>query len=771
MPLSKLQLSPGIDKEVTSYATEGGYFSGDHIRFRYGFPEKLGGWANYSPPYTFKGVPRSMWNWITFDGYNLLSVGTSQKYYVENGGQYFDITPVRLTLVLAANSIATTNGSPLVTITATAHSATVGSFVTITGATAVGGITLSGQYEIITVIDGNTFTVLAAAPAGSTATGGGTPTLVFQINAGSTVYTTSAGWGAGSWGGGGWGIGLASATVSFPLQLWSQNNFYQDLVFANRGGAIYYWLKDTVTYNVATTLAAYASTQQKWATTATSTITSTTIAIADATGVSSGSTVTGAGVPAGTYVTTAYTGGLSVTLSATATVTNAQALIFSYSGYQVPNNTNFVFISSIYSFVIALGSNSYSAINFGTPFDPMIVRWSDQGNASEWVPSTSNQSGQQRLSNGSYLVTAQNNRQEILVWTNSALYSMQYLGPPYVFGFNLLMDNISIVAPNAAITANNVTYWMGEDKFYFYNGVVSTLPCTLKRFVFSNINLSQINQVIAGHNEAYNEVWWFYPTSGSYVNNSYVIYNYEESIWYYGTLNRTAWLDSSLRNYPLAAFAVQNSYLSATLSPSATSLTLINSTSYPSSGTVLIDSEQISYTSNSSNTLSGLTRGVNVTVAASHTQYAQVMYSVPNQVLYHELGVDDNTVAPTMPIPAYIESSDFGIAQGEQFGFVWRIIPDITFTNSIVPNPQVYLTVKPRVNPGTAYVTPVDQPVVVDGVLPPLPPTTQPIEQYTGQVYTRVRGREMAFRLDSYGLGVQWQMGTMRLDVRADGRK
>lgn len=320
----------------------------------------------------------------------------------------------------------------------------------------------------------------------------------------------------------------------------------------------------------------------------------------------------------------------------------------------------------------------------------MLVRWSEQENPYEWVPAATNQSGEFRLSSGSYILAARNTRQEILVWTDSAIYSMQYLGPPYVWGFTILQDNITLLGPNTVITANNVTYWMGSDKFYFYDGRVQTLPCSLRTFVFRRLNKDQAWQSHVGYNEEFNEIWWFYPSTGSTVVDSYVIYNILEVSWYYGTLGRTAWLHSGLRDYPFAA-------------------------------------------------------------------------DYNNRLLYHESSIDDEATDTPLPIHAYIQTSDFDINDGHNFGFVWRILPDLTFAGSSAANPSVTLTVKPRVNSGTAYGA-ADSPSVTRTA-------SFPVEQFTGQVYTRIRGRQMAFRIDSTDLGVQWQLGSPRLDIRPDGRR
>ena len=713
---------------------------------------------------TYKGVARNLWNWVTYLGSNLLGVGTNQKYYVENGGVYYDITPVRTTLSLGADPFATTSGSYLVTVTANIHGATAGTFVTFSGVSGggvVNGITLNGEFEIISVPTANSFTIVGSQTATSNGSGGGaTVSAVFDINAGNSVASAGVGWGVPPWGSGGWG---AATSTGLPLRVWSADNFNENLLFNVRNGELYWWQQDVVTYAKAITLEEAANSVVKFVTAGSFLAGATSILVEDTSGINTGSVVTGVNVAAGTYVLPSWDGSNLVPLSAPTTGLSAGDYSFSYSGKSVPNKTFQVLTSSVGNFAVALGANPYSPVNFSTTDDPLLVRWSDADNPYEWVPSTTNQAGEQHLSNGSYIVQAVNTRQEILIWTDAALFSMQYLGPPYVWGITLLMDNISIASPSSAVTVNNVTYWMGVDKFYMYSGRVETLPCSLRQYVFTDLNMNQLDQVVSGSNEGFNEVWWFYPSRNSQVNDRYVIFNHLERIWYYGTLNRTAWLDSPLREYPMGAFSVQNSYLDSTISNTATTITLLNALSYPAAGTLVIGSEEITYTGVDNNTLTGCVRGVNGTTAASHLQYAAVTLKTPNQILNHEYGNDDQSQDVSQPIAAYVESSDFDIGDGHNFGYVWRILPDLTFNNSSVENPSVVLTVKERQNSGTAY-SPSDQPVVTR--------TAQyPIELYTGQVYTRVRGRQMAFRLDSTDIGVAWQMGMMRIDIRNDGRR
>lgn len=761
MPLSKLQFRPGVNRESTNYANEGGFYSGDKIRFRSGYAEKIGGWQNItSSGSSFKGVAKVLWNYITRIGQNMLGVGTNQKIYVELGGTYNDITPVQATNTLGMDPFATTSGSVLVTVTDTVVDPSINTYVSFTSTT-VGGITISGDYEVISVPSNTTYQIIAASAATSTTTGGGSLVVAtYDINSGPAISTQGLGWGGPPWGGGGWG---ANTPVGVPTRLWSMFNYGDDLIFSEREGAIYYWTKDTNNWPRAVTLEEKANSTVKYTTTATFASGSVSISLADVNFLDTGCVIAGSGIPVGSYVPTTWDGSNSITIQSATTDSGTVAVTVSYAGRHVPEESMVTTDSPINDFVICFGSTPYDPTNFSPDFDPMVVRWSDQENPVEWVPVTTNQSGEQRLSHGSYIVTALQTRQEIVIWTDTAIFTMQYLGPPFVWGFNLLDQDISIASQNSAIAVNNVVYWMGTDKFYMYSGRVETLPCTLRQYVFSDINRDQYGQIICGHNEGFNEVWWFYPSEDSLVNNRYVVYNYLENLWYYGNLNRTAWSEHSSRGYPLAAFSIQNSYLDADVNSTATEISLVNASSYPDAGTVIIGSEEITYTGRTNNNLTGCVRGANGTTAASHSIYVPVTYKVPNQAMFHEIGVDDNSTGTPQPIEAYIESSDFDIGDGHNFGMLYRVLPDVNFVGSTASSPSITLTVKPRINSGTNYSSTNNMGVVRSVAVP--------VQQFTGQVYTRVRGRQMAFRVASTDLGVAWQMGAMRADIRPDGRR
>ena len=895
MPLITLKFRPGIDKEVTNYANKGGWVACDHIRFRRGHPEKIGGYSTWlGSGVGFNGVARTIFPWVTYDVQTLLAMGTNQKYYVYNdaNGSPNDITPIDYTQGGLSDPFVTVADSPLVTVTDASHGATAGTFVTFSGLPTAGinGIqTLGTQLEILEVLDSNTYTVIAPTPA--TSSGGTTGvtgiSVTYLIPAGNAITTTStSGWGLGPWGGvadatftgyisdgtgttpgntltvvslisgaigvgpniggryvltgttilsgtgpynvdqtqltagaptpvqmtsgtTGWGIGAASATgVQLLPTIWSQTNTGQDLVFARQYDKPYYWVKNTSAYGPGVSLASYSGTQNKItkATTIASLASTSNITVTDTLFIDPGAIVTGSNIPSGTYVLPSWNGSNTIPLSSNITtggVASGATISFSYSQYAVPVQVGQIF-GDPNGFIVAVGANPYSPTamppNAYTTYDPMLVRWSDQNNPYDWVPTTFNQAGSNHLQSGSYLVAGRATRQENLIWSNSALYSMQYVGPPYVYSFTLMADNISIISPNAAITVNNITFWMGVDKFYVYNGQVQPLPCTLRNFVFQNINTAQSVQVVCGINVAYNEIWWHYPSSSSLVNDTYVVFNYLDNVWYYGSMFRTAWLGSELfQPNPLSVISVQNSYLNASITSSTVAITLYNTRSYPTTGVILIDSELIQFNNPlDGRTLNATTRGYGGTTAAAHNIYATVTNVSSNQVVQQESGLIDSTYSLlTTPINAYIRSSDIDIGDGENYVFVWRIVPDLTFTSNSFTNDTVTMTITPRANPGSAYMTGTLQNNTLQmtgqstgitdpwgnytvGTNAPVSTLTQvaptglynyPVEQFTGQVYTRVRGRQFTFQIQSTGLSVTWQLGDMRIDYRLDGRR
>lgn len=622
MPLKKLTLKPGVNKENTRYTNENGWYDSDKVRFRQGTPEKIGGWERISTS-TFIGICRSLWNWVTLGNQNLLGVGTNEKFYIENGGVYYDITPLREPTVTLTNPLKTTSGSNEVEVTDTSHGCITGDYVTLTdgstppAAIVVNGVTVFGNYEV-TVIDANTYKITGTGNASATQSGiGGTVKASYEIHPGAPVQVPINGWGAGPWGQGAWGVGTSSDA---PIRVWSQSNYGEDLVFCYAGSEMYYW---------------------------------------DA------------------------TNGLTTRAVKVDTLSGADS---------VPTVVNLVFVSDVNRFVFAFGCNEFgSAI-----LDPMLIRWSEQENVAVWYPSATNQAGSLRISRGSEIISYAQTRQEIVVFTDVAVYSLQYSGPPIVWGAQLMGDNISIQSQNCVAQASGVVYWMGYDKFYAYDGRVQTLPCDLRRHIFNDFNYQQRDQVFAGTNEGFNEVWWFYCSKNSVTVDRYVIYNYVEKVWYHGTMGRTAWLDTALRPYPLAATYTQN-------------------------------------------------------------------------VVNHEYGLNDYETSTPVAINAYISSAEFDIEDGDRFGFVWRLLPDVTFEGSTAASPTATMTLIPMKNSGSGYNTPASEGGSDNANVART--ATAPIEQFTGQVYIRVRGRQMILKMESNQLDTTWQLGSPRIDIRQDGRR
>jgi len=652
MPLKKLVMKTGVNRENTRYLNEGGWYSCDKIRFRQGTPEKIGGWQQITNA-QFLGICRSLWPWASFIGETYVGIGTNLKYYIAlaGGGTYYDVTPIRAVTAPGDVSFSVTVGSNIMTVTDVNHGCVTGDFVTFSGATGFGGnvtaAVIDQEYQV-TVLTADTYTVVLPVVANvyddiyldldfvtpdyeiwETAE---TAVATYQINVGDAIQVPLTGWGAGPWGSGGWGVGTSGGALT-NIRVWNHYNFGEDLIFGPKDGPMYYW-------------------------------------------------------DASAGLNTANRGVALTSLSGASDVPTVQHLFI---------------VSDASRFVLAFGCNDYGS----STQDPMLIRWSDQETAVNWTPAATNQAGSLRVSHGSAIEAVAQVRQEILVWTDVALYSLQYLGPPVVWGSQLLSDNISIVSDRAWATAAGVTYWMGNEKFYMYDGRVQNLVCDLRQFIFSDFNFNQSQQVFAGTNEQFNEIWWFYCSANSTVVDRYAIYNYVEKAWYYGNLGRTAWMDTSVAS--------------------------------------------------------------NVPIAADYN----------SRLINHETGVDDNATTTTLPIESYITSAEFDIDDGHNFGFVWRVLPDVNFTGSNAANPTMNLTLLPLQNSGSGYtrgVDPVasvtsDMSVAGENAFPVVRSATVPVERYTGQVNIRVRGRQMSIKAASDQIGVQWQLGACRIDVRPDGRK
>lgn len=611
--LLKLTFRPGIDRSSTNYASEGGWYACDKVRFRYGLPEKIGGWTKYTTTNTFTGTARSLFNWVTVDNKNLLGIGTNQNFYVEFSGTFYDITPIRLTTNLSPNPISSTAGSQTLVVQQPSHGAQSGDTVIISGATGIDGIPAEQLNRTFTVnvTSPDSFTIGVDLPATSDAVGGGsTIKTEFILASGVDLAVPGRGWNAGRWARGAWGS-RAEGNIQFSsMRIWSQDSFGEDLVFCTRDGRIYYW---------------------------------------------------------------DYSEGFGK---------RAVALTSIQGASDVPVVASKIMLSPQDRHMFAFGCNPIGA----TAQDPLLVRWCDRENIANWTPAFNTTSGELRLSSGNRIITAIRLKQEILTFTDGSIFAIQLVGGDEIFGMFPVADNISIISPNAAVAVGNTVLWMGGDKFYAYGGAVSTLPCSLINHIFDDINLKQSDKIFAGSNEGFSEVWWFYCSSESNEIDRYVIFNYDEQVWSYGTMQRTAWLDSPLKPNPIAANG--------------------------------------------------------------------------NTLYYHESGVDDDRTAP---IHAWIESSDIDIGDGDDFSFVRRIIPDVTFTGSDVPNPYATITLTPRRTPGSTYRAGDTNKVVRS--------STVNVEQFTTVLPVRLRGRQLQFKIESDTVGVQWRLGAPRIDYQTDGKK
>ena len=682
MPLQKLQFKPGLNRDQTNYTNEGGFFECNKVRFRSGYPQKIGGWLRYGT-FTIAGVCRQMFNWITTASDNYLALGTSKKLYIEAGQILNDITPIRATFVnpTTNNCFTTVNGSKTVTVTITAHGASDGDYVTFSGATAVGGITaatLNTEF-IITLVSANSFTITAATAATSSASGGGTGiTAAFQISVGNNNAAYGNGWGAGTWGTNAWGSGSATPVV-LSQRDWFLQNFDNDLVANIRNGAIYYW---------------------------------------------------------------EYSGGTGVRAKLLSATT-----IGGVAPADVPDVAMQILVSQNDKHLLAFGCTPFG----GGTADPLLIRFATQDQPNVWTPLVTNSAGFLRVSRGSAIVCAIATRQEILVYTEGTLNSLQFTGTSDVFSLNELSDNISILSPRAVVVVNNTAYWLGHDKFYAYTGRVETLPCTIRNHVFQDLNYDQADQIVSGSNEGWNEVWWFYPTATSQVNNAYVIYNHLEKIWYYGTIDRTAWSDSSLREYPQAL--VQTTFTGAI--PNSTTLNVTAITS----GILQVGSV-ITGTGVATGTIItalGTGTGGIGTYTVNISQFVVQTTMTADSIIYnHEQGLNDDTTAMT----SFISSSDFDLVDGDQFILTKRIIPDLSFTGSTATLPAVTMYIKPRNFPGNVYSNTDSEQVIETSV-----------DVFTEQIFMRARARQMAIQIESTDLNVQWQLGSPRLDGRPDGRR
>ena len=714
MAFQRLQFRPGVVRDQTNYTGEGGWWDGDKVRFFSGYPQKIGGWKEYTIN-TLIGTCRQMWGWITTFSDNFLGLGTNAKVYIEAGGNLADITPYADISAAGDVTFSATAGSATITVTDPAISATVGNYVTISGALGLGGnitaAVLNQNYKIATVVSGTEYTIEAKSPTT------GLPVLATSVDASTNVFTanvsdvitfttytpvlndvlyvstTSAlpsplvintkyyvitpvgltcelsltiggaaiditttgtgiqsaqgaatvgsyeidvgyiggtygyGWGVGGWSRGGWGSGTINP-VALPQRDWWFDNFNNDLIMNIRNEGIYYWER---------------------------------------------------GVDPDADLSLAER---AISLQAVATANGFDPALVPVAAMQI-------LISQNDKHLISFGSIPYGSTN-PDDLDPLLIRWANQNEPSNWLVSASTSAGFLRVSRGSRIIRAIATRQEILVFTDTHLYTLQFTGTTDVFSLQEYADNISILSARGVTTVNNITYWMGRDKFYAYSGRVDTLPTTLRNYVFNDMNFDQTAQIISGTNEGFNEVWWMYPSLNSQTNDKYVIYNHLEKVWYYGNIERTAWLDSPLRAYPQAVYTDFDTQIG----------TLLN----------------------------------------------------------HEEGID----ADGLPMESYIQSNDFDINEGDKFTLIRRIIPDVSFDNSTAVAPEATFTMRSRNFPGSSFASNVDDSASV---------ISASVDTFTQQIFIRARARQLALKISSDGLGTQWALGTPRLDGRTDGER
>ena len=713
MPMKALKFRPGIVSDITSYSAEGGFVDGDKVRFRFGFPEKFGGWEKYSSN-QYLGSARRLHNWVALDGSDFMGIGTHLKYYIEVGQTFNDITPIRNTTSAGDVTFSATNGSTTITVTDPAHGANEKDFVTFSGAVSLGGVitadVLNQEYQITSLISSNSYTITSSVAANSSDTGNGGSSVVgaYQINVGLDVTVGGTGWGAGQW------SGTTSGALATTINEGGEYSNSDTTLTVTSGTGIVatdlILIEEellTVT-NVSTNdlTVTRASSGTTAAAHADGTLVRLAIGNADSAndfvgwGNAASVTVPGAQIRLWSHdnfgedlIINPRDGGIyywdktnglgtrAVELSATST----------YSGEtSVPTIAKQVLVSDQDRHVIVfgcdgLGANSSATQGNGVQ-DPLLIRFSSQENPVDFFPTATNTAGDLRLGGGSTFVQAVETKQQILVFTNKTLHAMKFIGPPFTFGLQELSKNITIMSPFSAIAIEDAVYWMGVDTFYIYsNGQTIQLPCTVKDKVFLDFNFEERDKVHVGVNSEFSELLWFYPSATGTTVDKYVAYNYTEKVWYYGTLARQAWLDRGIRNLPQAT---------------------------------------------------------------------------GNQYLYNqEVGYDDDGSAMT----SFIESASIDIGDGDKFLSLKQVIPDIKFSGSTSVNPDVSFTMKSKNNPGSDFNQTTENTTQRSA--------TTPVEQFTEKLNYRLRGRSFALRIDSTSLGTKYKLGTPRVDIREDGRR
>lgn len=725
--LAKIKLQPGINRDSTSYANTGGWFDSDFIRFRNGLPEKIGGWTRvYANQTALIGKCRKMYDWSSLVGNAYLAIPTSTKFYVDNSSTIIDITPLRRSVTLGSNPIATTNTSAGIVVTDVNHGAVIGDYITISGASTVNGISstlINAEFVVSNVINANAYSVTTAGSATSTGSGGGSSVAVaYQFHPGTTTATAFTGWSSGPWGGisgaYGWGYGPSSSLISYYTGLWSVDNYGEDMVACPRDLSNYFVLGSSPLATTAASNVVTVTQVNHGYTNGTAVIVagvSTEVGGIPPLQLNGTHTITVTNANAYTF-TTANTASLS-TSGGTASIVYTSTLVYwdvtnsagpavsfsnlgsAYAKLYLPYVATEIMVSDQNRQVIAFGCNPFDTTQGQ---DKMVVRWSDSSDPTNWDSAdTTKTAGEQRLSSGSFIVTAAQNREEILIWTDASLFTMSYVGPPYGYGFNLVGSNFDIIGPNSKVIAGSIAYWMGTDNFYAYDGKIQPMPCTVRDYVFSDISVDDGEKVYCSADSGNNEIIWFYPSEsqgphGAREVDRYVVYNYVEQAWYYGSLARTAWLDRRGHANPRAVS--------------------------------------------------------------------------PEGYLYNqESGFDDGSTMPPSPINAYIQSSPIEIEDGNNFLFINRVIPDLTFRNSTThgsgEQPSVRFTIKPQDYPGGAVGVGDERTVTRNAS------ATLKVNRFTDQVFTRLRARSVALRVESDETGVAWRLGVPRFDMRQDGRK
>ena len=712
MPLQKLQFRPGINRETTRYMNEGGWYDGNYIRFRFGVPEKIGGWEKFSSS-SYLGIARKLHNWIALDQSNYLAVGTHLKLYIEEGTQFFDITPLRRTQTLSSGALASTSGSTTITVTDASHGAVTNDFVTFTGATTFAGIPASdlNKEHQITVVDGGSYTITVATTANATTTGGGTPSAAYQINTGLDTIVSGTGWGAGLWGGTTAADPATTLNGALAADTAGTGGSGTSVVLTDASafpssGSIVVDGKEVITYTGKTSNTLTGITRGQDGSTPTA---GTGLVHLSGVAVRGAAAITGWG-DASAISTTSGTEARIWSLdnfgedliacprdgalfywdkSVNTTAGRATTLAASdpSNADQVPLMARQVMVSDRSRHCIAFATNAQGQ----TEQDPLLIRFSKAESAVDWnILTTGTDAGDLIIGSGSKFVSAIETKREILVWTDVSLHSMQFIGAPNTFGLIQIASGISIIGPNSVVAVNDTVFWMGENQFYTYDGRTQQIPCTVRDYVFDDLNNDQRELITAGLNSQFSEIFWFYPSKNSLEVDKYVIFNYQEQAWYYGVLGRTAWLDAEVRAFPIAA------------------------------GT--------------------------------------------DSFLYnHELGNDDGSTSPATPIAAYIESSPMSIESGEQFQLIRRVLPDITFDGSSSPTPVVKFTLGSYDKPGEDVSDTVNGTVIKEA--------SETVEKYTSELFLRLRGRAFSVKIENTGTGAQWRLGIPRVDVRPDGKR